>query len=148
MASDLISISASADSTASAEAVFSALASGATWPQWSAIKKFTLETPGVDSPEGVGAIRLWNSGLMATREQVVELQEPSKFAYTLLSSKLVLVRDYRADVTITPTDTGCTIVWSTVFRPKVPGTGWFWKLALSKLGASLAKGVAEYAAKP
>ncbi|HBJ72593.1 MAG TPA: SRPBCC family protein [Actinobacteria bacterium] len=147
MASELISVSATAQSTASAEAVFAALASGATWPQWSAIKKFSLESPGSDGAEGVGAIRLWNSGLMATREQVVELQAPSKFAYTLLSSKLVMVRDYRADVTVTPTDTGCTVVWSTVFRPKLPGTGWFWKLALSKLGASLAKGVAEYAAK-
>ncbi len=125
MASALISVSATAQSTATAEKVFAALASGATWPQWSAIKKFSLESPGADSAEGVGAIRLWNSGLMATREQVVALQPPSKFAYTLLSSKLVAVKDYRADVEVTPTDTGSTIVWSTVFRPKVPGTGWF-----------------------
>ena len=147
MASDLISVSATAHSTASAEAVFAALRSGETWPAWSAIKKFALESPGADGAEGVGAIRLWNSGLMATREQVVELQAPTKFAYTLLSSKLVAVRDYRADVDVTPTDTGCTVVWSAVFRPKIPGTGWFWRLALSKLSASLAKGVAEYAAK-
>ena len=147
MASDLISVSASANSTASAEAVFALLASGESWPQWSAIKSFVLETPGLDSCEGVGAVRRWNSGLMTTREEVVELTAPTKFAYTLLSSKLVLVRDYRADVDVTPTDTGCTVVWSAVFRPKIPGTGWFWRLALSKLSASLAKGVAEYAAK-
>jgi len=147
MASDLISVSASAKSTASAEKVFALLRDGQTWPQWSAVKSFTLDTPGEDAPEGVGAIRQWNSGLMATREQVVEIHEPTKFAYTLLSSKLVAVRDYRADVDITPTATGSTVVWSAAFRPKVPGTGWFWKLALSRLSASLAKGVAEYAAK-
>ncbi|MDO8733280.1 MAG: SRPBCC family protein [Actinomycetota bacterium] len=147
MASELVSVSASSASTASAEQVFALLAAGETWPQWSAIKSFALESPGADSPEGVGAIRLWNSGLMAAREQVVELHSPTKFAYTLLSSKLVAVRDYRADVDVTPTDSGCTVVWSAVFRPKLPGTGWFWKLALSKLSASLAKGVAQYAAK-
>lgn len=147
MASELISVSSSAVSRASAEQVFALLASGETWPKWTPIKTFSLESPGADGAEGVGAIRQWNSGLMASREQVVELQSPTKFAYTLLSSKLVGVRDYRADVDVTPTDTGCTVVWSAVFRPKIPGTGWFWKLALSKLSASLAKGVAEYAAK-
>jgi hypothetical protein len=147
MPSELISVSASAASTASPNQVFALLASGETWPEWSPIKAFSLESPGTDSPEGVGAIRLWNSGIMTTREQVVELQAPTKFAYTLLSSKLVAVNDYRADVDIAPTDTGCTVTWSAVFRPKIPGTGWFWKLALSKLSANLAKGVAEYAAK-
>lgn len=147
MASELISVSATASSTASAEQVYALLVDGQTWPQWSAVKSFTLVQPGADAPEGVGAIRQWNSGLMATQEQVAELQAPTKFAYTLLSSKLVAVRDYRADVDITPTVTGCTVVWSAVFRPKLAGTGWFWRLALSKLSASLAKGVAEYAAK-
>ena len=144
---ELISVSSSAQSTASAEQVFALLASGATWPNWTPIKSFSLESPGVDGGEGVGAIRMWNSGLMANREQVVEVVEPTKFAYTLLSSKLVAVRDYRADVDVTPTDSGCTVVWSAVFQPKLPGTGWFWKLALGKLSASLAKGVAQYAAK-
>jgi len=147
MASELISVSATASSTASAEQVYALLIDGQTWPQWSAIKSFVLETPSVDGCEGVGAVRRWNSGLMATREEIVELREPTKFAYILLSSRLVAVRDYRADVDITPTVTGCTVVWSAVFRPKLAGTGWFWRLALSKLSASLAKGVAEYAAK-
>ncbi len=145
MTSDLISVSATADSTASPEAVFAALADGSTWPQWSAIKTFTLQTPGADGAEGVGAVRRWNSGLMTTIEQVVEVQAPTRFAYTLLESKLVLVRDYRADVLITPTATGCTVQWSSVFRPKIPGTGWFWRMALGKLGASMASGVAAYA---
>jgi len=148
MASELISVSATAQSTASAEQVFALLAAGQTWPEWTPIKSFALESPGADGAEGVGAIRQWNSGLMANREQVVQIIEPTKFAYTLLSSKLVAVKDYRADVDVTPTDTGCTVTWSAVFRPKLPGTGWFWKLALGKLSASLAKGVAQYAAKP
>jgi hypothetical protein len=81
-------------------------------------------------------------------EQIVEMQAPTKFAYTLNESKLVKVKDYRADVDVTPTDTGCTVTWSTQFRPKMAGTGWFWKLALSKLGKQLAAGVATFAATP
>ncbi|MDD2857327.1 MAG: SRPBCC family protein [Candidatus Nanopelagicales bacterium] len=145
MTSDLIHVSSTAQSTASAEAVFAVIADGSTWPHWSAIKTFTLQTPGADGAEGVGAVRRWNSGLMTTIEQVVEVEAPTKFAYTLLESKLVLVRDYRADVVITPTATGCSVQWSSEFRPKVPGTGWFWRIALGKLGASLASGAAEYA---
>lgn len=148
MTSDLIRVSATAASTASPEAVFAALADGSTWPHWSAIKTFTLQTPGADGGEGVGAVRRWNSGLMTTIEQVVEVEAPTKFGYTLLESKLVLVRDYRADVLVTPTATGCTVQWSSVFRPKVPGTGWFWRIALGRLGASLAAGVAAYAQQP
>ena len=146
MTSELIKVSATAASTASADAVFALVANGDTWPNWSAIKTFTLQTPGADGAEGVGAVRRWNSGIMTTIEQVVEVQAPTKFAYTLLQSKLVGVRDYRADVEITPTESGCTVSWSAVFRPKVPGTGWFWKIALGRLSTSLARGAAEYAA--
>ncbi|CAB4627551.1 unannotated protein [freshwater metagenome] len=148
MASELIKVSATAQSTATAEAVFAALASGETWPQWTPIKTYALHTPGVDGGESVGAIRQWNSGAMMNLEQIVEMQAPTKFAYTLNESKLVKVKDYRADIVVTPTATGCTVTWNTQFRPKFVGTGWFWKLALSKLGKQLATGVATYAATP
>ena len=148
MASELIKVSAIAHSTASAETVFAILAKGETWPQWTPIKTFALHTPGVDGGESVGAIRQWNSGLMMNLEQIVEMNSPTKFAYTLNESKLVAVKDYRADVDITPTASGCTVMWTSVFRPKLPGTGWFWKLALGKLGKQLAAGVADYAATP
>jgi len=148
VASDLIKVSASAQSTASAEAVFAVLANGETWPQWTPIKTYALHTPGVDGGESVGAIRQWNSGVMMNLEQIVEMQAPTKFAYTLIQSKLVKVKDYRADVDITPTATGCIVTWNSQFRPKLVGTGWFWKLALSKLGKQLAAGVATFAATP
>ncbi len=148
MANDLIKVSATAQSTASAEAVFAVLASGETWPQWTPIKTYALHTPGADGGESVGAIRQWNSGIMMNLEQIVEMTAPTKFAYTLNESKLVKVKDYRADIVVTPTATGCTVTWNTQFRPKLVGTGWFWKLALSKLGKQLAAGVATYAATP
>ena len=113
MASNLIKVSATAQSTASAETVFAVLANGETWPQWTPIKTYALHTPGVDGGESVGAIRQWNSGVMMNLEQIVEMQAPTKFAYTLNESKLVKVKDYRADVDVTPTDTGCTVTWST-----------------------------------
>ena len=148
MASDLIKVSATAHSTASAECVFALLTNGETWPQWTPIKTFALHTPGVDGGESVGAIRQWNSGLMMNLEQIVEISAPTKFAYTLNESKLIAVKDYRADVDVTPTATGCTITWSSQFRPKLVGTGWFWKMALGKLGNQLATGVATHAATP
>ncbi len=146
MASKLITVSATAQSTASPEAVFALLAAGETWPRWAPIKTYALHTPGVNGGESVGAIRQWNSGLMMNLEQIVELQAPTKFAYTLNQSKIVGVKNYRADVDIVATTTGCTVTWSSVFYPKVAGTGWFWKFALGKLSNQLATGVATYAA--
>lgn len=148
MIQGLIKVSATAQSTASAEAVFALLASGETWPNWTPIKTFALHTPGVDGGESVGAVRQWNSGLMMNLEQIVEIKSPTKFAYTLNQSKLVAVKDYRADVDIVPTATGCTVTWSSAFHPKLKGTGWFWKFALGKLSNQLATGVATYAATP
>jgi hypothetical protein len=143
-----ITVSATAQSSASAEAVFALLASGETWPRWAPIKTYALHTPGVDGGESVGAIRQWNSGLMMNLEQIVELEAPTKFAYTLNQSKIVGVKNYRADVDIVSTAAGCAVTWSAVFYPKVAGTGWFWKFALGKLSNQLATGVATYAATP
>jgi hypothetical protein len=64
-----------------------------------------------------------------TREEVVAFEPESHFAYRLCSG--LRIRDYRADVTLTPTPAGGTeIAWRSSFLPEVPGTGWTTKLVL------------------
>jgi len=36
--------------------VYALVREGATWPEWSPIESFGLEQPGVEEPEGVGAV--------------------------------------------------------------------------------------------
>ncbi len=43
-------------------AVYALLADGSTWPEWSPLGSFTLVEPGDDTPEGLGAVRLFTTG--------------------------------------------------------------------------------------
>ena len=58
---------------------------------------------------------------MFGREKIVVFEPPSHHAYTLLSGNPV--RNYRADVRLTPDGNGTLIRWGGTFEPIVPGTG-------------------------
>lgn len=49
---------------------------------------------------------------------------------TLLSG--LPVRDYVADVILTPDGGGTEIAWHSTFEPKVPGTGWLYRAVLER----------------
>lgn len=132
------------DAQASPAAVYALLRDGATWPQWGRWDAFELERPGTGEPEGVGAIRVWRVGRKRIREAIVELIPDRRFGYTLLSG--LALRDYRANVDLTPTAGGCAIRWQSTFRPKVPGMGWVYQRALEKIIAESAEAVATAAA--
>jgi hypothetical protein len=91
----------------------------------------TLErpAPGPD-PDGVGAIRRFRTGRTTSREEVLEFEPDRHLAYTLLSG--LPLKDYRATVDLRPDGTGTAITWRSTFRPKFPGTGWIYRLALGK----------------
>jgi hypothetical protein len=117
--------------TAAPAAVFGLLADGSTWPEWSPIDSFELVTPGDGTPEGVGAIRVFHTGRIHSRERVVTAKPNQIFSYELISG--LPVRDYKAVVTLLPagTGTGTAIKWRSTFRAKVPGTGWIYQRQLS-----------------
>ena len=105
-------------SDAPPSAVFALLHDVSTWPDWA------------DFPDGVGAIRAF-TGQANTREEVVAVEQDRHFAYVLLSG--IPIRDYRADVRLTPTASGGTeISWQSSFTAKVPGTT---RLIEKRLGA-------------
>jgi uncharacterized protein YndB with AHSA1/START domain len=131
-------------SAAPPAAVYALLRNGSTWPQWGRWDSFTLERAAADEPEGVGAIRVWRVGRKTVREEIVELVPDRRFSYTLLSG--LALRDYRADVALTPTADGCIIRWRSTFRPKVPGTGWLYRRALHGIIEESARAVANAAA--
>ena len=79
-----------------------------------------------------------------SREEVVAYEPPHHFAYVLL--KGVPVRDYRADVTLTPDGTGTLITWTSTFEPKYPGTGWLMSAFLRGVLRDFARRLARHAA--
>ena len=111
-------------STAPPEKVFELLADGAGWSRWAGpmIVRSWWEREGTPAPGGVGAIRALGMGKVGSREEIVAYTPPTHLAYTILSG--LPVRDYRADVRLTPDGSGGTrIDWSGTYTPKVPGTG-------------------------
>ncbi|MEE6262417.1 SRPBCC family protein [Plantactinospora sonchi] len=125
--------------------VYALLVDGAGWPSWSPLDTFTLESPGADEPEGVGAIRVFRTGRVTSRERVVERVPGRRFSYELLSG--LPLRDYRADVDLTPDGTGTTIRWHSSFTARVPGTGWLYRRALDRFIRRCAEGLASRAAQ-
>ena len=109
-------------SDAPPEKVFEVLADGAGWSRWAGpmVVKSWWEREGTPAPGGVGAIRALGTKYVGSREEILAYDPPTHLAYTILSG--LPVRDYRADVRLTPDGTGTRIVWSGTFTPKVPGT--------------------------
>ncbi len=129
--------------TADPQTVYGLLARGATWPQWSGLGSFELERPGDEAPEGLGAIRVFRTGRVTSREQLVELVPGRRLSYALLSG--MPLRGYRADVDLTPARGGTTIRWHSTFTAARPGTGWMYRLALGRFIRKTVRGLAGHA---
>ena len=121
--------------------VWALLADGATWPEWSPLGSFELIEPGDGEPEGLGAVRLFTTGRIKSRERVVERSPGEVFSYVLEAG--LPLRDYTAVVTLAPAEGGTSIRWRSTFHAKVPGTGWLYR---RQLGAFIGRAVDGLAA--
>jgi hypothetical protein len=133
-----------ATTTADPATVYALLRDGASWPTWSPIDSFRLEKPGIDEPEGIGAVRELVNGRVTGHDTIVELVQDRRFSYTHVST--LPVRNYRGDVDLEPTGEGTAIRWVTEFDPKYPGTGWLVRSALDGFIGKCTSGLAEHAA--
>ena len=124
--------------------VFALLRDGAGWPSWSPIGSFELEREGDREREGIGAIRVFRTGHVTSREKIVRIEPDSGFGYVLLSG--MAIRDYRADIDLTGDGRGTTINWHSSFRAKVPGTAWIYRRALRGFIRGVVAGLAQRAA--
>lgn len=123
------------------DVIYRLLRDGATWPTWSPLGSFELESEGTSEPEGIGAIRIFRTGRTASRERIVELIPDRRLSYELVSG--LAIRDYHADVDLEPDGTGTTIHWHSSFVAKVPGTGWLYQRVLGRFIQRCAAGLAE-----
>jgi hypothetical protein len=140
-----ITFTVSAWSSARPGAIYDLLCSGATWPQWSPIGSFRLEREGRDGGESLGAIRVFTTAGVHSREELTGSEPGRSFSYVALSG--LPIRDHRADVTLAERDGGTAIGWHEDFRVKVPGTGWFYERSLRWFVRRCADGLARQAAR-
>ncbi|MGH3622648.1 MAG: SRPBCC family protein [Sciscionella sp.] len=136
-------------SSADPARVYELVADGTSWPVWSPLGSFELAEPGEDGAEGLGAVRVFRTrfptGQVTSRERIVELVPRRRLSYTLEHG--LAIRNYRADIDLSPTGAGTTIHWHSTFDSKVPGTGWLYRLALRRFIGQCAHGLARHAAK-
>jgi hypothetical protein len=130
--------------TADPDAVWRLLGDSSTWPDWTPIDEYEPERPGGD--DGIGEIRRFRTGRHRIREEIVERADGRRLTYALLSG--LALRDYRAEIDLTPAATGTEIRWHTTFRPKVPGSGWLYRRALEGITRTFVDGLADAATSP
>lgn len=130
-------------STAAApDAVWRLLADSATWPRWTPIEHYTPVQPA--GADGTGEVRVFKTGRVTVREQIVESRPLERLSYVLLDG--LAVRDYRANIDLTASqDGGTRIRWHTAFRAKAPGTGWLYRRALHRATERFIDGLADAA---
>jgi uncharacterized protein YndB with AHSA1/START domain len=134
-------IRVTARSSAPAEDVWRLLSDARTWANWA-----PFDESGVEEGDGVGEVRRFRRGRRVTRERVTALEPSRRLAYELVSG--VPVRDYRAQVTLTPDAGGTEIEWHSTFRTQIPGTGWIVRRALQRFISRTAEGLAGAATRP
>jgi hypothetical protein len=137
-------VSVTAQTAASAEAVYALLIDGSTWPVWSPIDSFELEQPGEPPPEGVGAIRVFRRGRTTGRDRILDRVPNRRLKYASLSG--VPVRDYVGEIDLESAQEGwTTILWHSSFLPKVFGTGWLVERGIRRFLEQCTHGLAEHA---
>ena len=137
----------SARSSAPPDRVFDLLADAYSWPQWAGplAAHGSWEREGTPPPGGVGAIRKLGRWPVYGREEIVAYEPPSHLAYTIVKGQPV--RNYRADVTLTPDGNGTLITWGATFDPLVPGTGPLVAAFFRRIITRFANGLAAHAAR-
>jgi uncharacterized protein YndB with AHSA1/START domain len=125
-------------SAAPPERVWALLADVTTWPRWA-----DFDEASVESGSGLGELRAFRRGRTRTSERVTVFEPPRRLGYDLVSG--IPIRDYHADVTLTPENGGTDIRWHSTFKTKVPGTGWLIRHSLQRFVADTAERLARAA---
>ncbi len=137
----MLELDAEARSSAPPERVWALLADVRTWPEWA-----DFDEAAVESGAGVGGVRSFRHGRTRTRERVTAFEPPRRLGYDFLSG--LPIRDYHAEVTLTPEDGGTHLRWHSTFRSKAPGTGWLIRRSLQRFVADTAERLARAAEQP
>lgn len=103
-------VEAEGTADAAPEAVWALIADAETYAEWGPWDAGGYEPGANNGSRGAGAVRWFRSGRTKTVERVLETEEPKRLVYTVI--KGIPVRNYRAEVTLSPTGSGTHIRWA------------------------------------
>jgi len=113
---DRLDLCAERTARATPEAVWALVSDATRYPEWGPWRAAEYRRPGAASPRGPGAIQWLQSSRRyflrypVSVEQILEVEEGRLLAYTVVGG--IPVRNYRAEVTLTPTGDGTHICWA------------------------------------
>lgn len=131
------------ESTASVETIWRFLADVTTWVEWSSFDEASYAKEGEPAPHGVGAERAFRIGPFRSVDTVRSFDPPTRLAYVYAGP--IPMKNYRAEVTLTPQSTGTRIRWRAQFSPRIPLTGRLIQALLGKVFRDLSSGLARAA---
>ena len=116
-------IEVTARSRADAATIFALEADGGRWSSWARplVPQSAWERQGEPAPGGVGAVRLLGMRPLWVREETVAYEQDRRHEYVMRTP--MPVRDYRAELVLTPAGEGTDVVWRGSFVERIPGTG-------------------------
>jgi len=104
-----LQVAADAVAGAAPEVVWALVADADSYCRWGPWSASGYQSPGDEAPGGAGAIRWMRYGRTTTVEEVLEVEEGRRLAYTVVRG--IPVRNYRAEVTLSPAGAGTRIRW-------------------------------------
>jgi uncharacterized protein YndB with AHSA1/START domain len=143
MPGKLITVRATRHSRASASAIFELLDDAQHWPRWAVVQSVSFDAPGDADRREVGARRTFHTGPFHVYEEIVVREPDRRIEYILLRG--MPMKDYRGRVELTPVADGTRIDWTSSFRPAYFGTGWFWRLFMTKVLRDMSRDVSKAA---
>jgi uncharacterized protein YndB with AHSA1/START domain len=119
VAMDRLTVEAHAETTATPETVWALVKDANTYSEWGPWSASGDKNPGEQPSGEVGTVRWLAYQRTTTVEQVTDVEPGRRMAYTVLRG--IPVRNYRAQVTLTPTATGTHIEWAAEWDRTVAG---------------------------
>lgn len=113
---------------ASRERVWALITHHQGMPDWTPLKRVTMDAVGSPDADGVGAIRRMMGAGPTILEEVMAWQPIDSYEYRLL--KGAPIRDHRGIVSFADVGGGTEVTWHVRFRGAFPGAGWMAAQAL------------------
>ena len=101
------------------EVVWELVANADSYSEWGPWTASGYENLGAQAPDGAGVIRWMRYGRTTTVEKVLESERARRLVYTVV--KGIPVRNYLAEVTLTPAGEGTHIRWTASWDRTLPG---------------------------
>ncbi len=134
---------------AAADDVWALVSDITTYSRWGPWSEAAYRSPGETSPRGPGAVYWLRSsrryGLVrpVSVEKILDTEEGRRLAYTVIGG--IPVRNYRAEITLTPAASGTHIRWAASFDQTLAGR--LVHRSLRKLYPQVVAGLAAAAAE-